>query len=444
MDSTYQKAHPPRSGHIGWIAVLLVLLLAALFVFGYQRRHRIETVAASAAQRQHDDVPVVNVIQVRRAPATSELLLPGNITPVTQAYIYARASGYVRRRLVDIGDHVKQGQLLAEIESPELDQQVQQARAALAQAGQQAQQSQHELENSRSQLGLARVTWDRYQVLAAHGAIARQEADQQQATFRSATAAVSAAESNLNAAGQNVRANQANLDRLIAMQGFENVRAPFNGIITARNFDVGALISGTSAGATSGAGGGEMFRIAQIGTLRILVSVPQENAPAVKVGQPATVLVAEFSKRRFQGKVARTANSLDMNTRTMLTEVQLSNPGGTLLPGMYAQVQLTSSRADPPLLAPGDSLITSGNGLSVAILADLKPGHAYPADAKSVHIQKIEVGRDYGQEIEVTSGLEGWEYVIVNPGDGVEEGAVVQPAAASRGPATGGHTGAKH
>jgi multidrug efflux pump subunit AcrA (membrane-fusion protein) len=156
------------------------------------------------------------------------------------------------------------------------------------------------------------------------------------------------------------------------------------------------------------------------------------------------VLVAEFSKRRFQGKVARTANSLDMNTRTMQTEVQLSNPDGALLPGMYAQVQLTSSRADPPLLAPGDSLITSANGLSVAILADLKPGHSYPAGAKSVHIQKIEVGRDYGQEIEVTSGLEGWEYVIVNPGDGVEEGAVVQPAAAPRGPATGGRTGARH
>ena len=187
-----------------------------------------------------------------------------------------------------------------------------------------------------------------------------------------------------------------------------------------------------------------MFRIAQIGTLRILVNVPQENAPEVRVGRPATVLVAEFSKRRFQGKITRTANSLDANTRTMLTEVQLSNPNGALLPGMYAQVQLTSSRADPPLLAPGDSLITSAGGLSVAILADVKPGHTYPAQAKSVHIQKIEVGRDYGQEIEVTSGLEGWEYVIVNPSDGVEEGAVVQPAAASRGPATGGRTGARH
>ncbi len=170
MDSTYQKVEThrprsgggPRSGRVGWIAVLVVLVLAALFVFGYQRRHRIETVAASAAQRQHDDLPVVNVEKVHRAAATSELLLPGNITPVTQAFIYARASGYVRRRLVDIGDHVKQGQLLAEIESPELDQQVQQARAALAQAGQQAQQSQHELENSRSQLELARGTWDRY------------------------------------------------------------------------------------------------------------------------------------------------------------------------------------------------------------------------------------------------------------------------------------------
>jgi multidrug efflux pump subunit AcrA (membrane-fusion protein) len=462
MESKYQRVErhshssgPPRGGRIGWIALLVVLGLGVLFVFGYQRRHRIETVAASAARHQQEDLPVVNVTKVRRAPAASELLLPGNITPVTQALIYARASGYVRRRLVDIGDHVKQGQLLAEIESPELDQQVQQARAALAQAEQQAQQSKHELENSRSQLELARVTWDRYKVLAAHGAISRQEADQQQATFRSATAGVSAAESNVSAAGQNVHANQANVERLMAMQGFENVRAPFTGIVTARNFDVGALISGNGGGPTApaasnggtqnnGAGGGEMFRIAQIGTLRIMVNVPQENAPAVRVGQPAAVLVSEFSKRRFQGKVTRTANSLDTSTRTMLTEVQLSNPDGVLLPGMYAQVQLTSSRANPPLLVSGDSLITGATGLSVAILADVLPGHSYPADAKRVHIQKIEVGRDYGQEIEVTSGLEGWEYVIVNPNDGVEDGAVVQPAAASQGPPPGVRPGAKH
>ena len=450
------KPPGPSRRRVALIATALVIFLAALFLFGYLRHRHIQKVAAAEAEKEVRTLPSVNVVPVRRSPSTSDLLLPGNITPITEAYLYARASGYVRKRYVDIGDHVRQGQLLAEIEAPELDDQVAQGRAALAQSEQQLQQTRAQLDTSRSQLELARVTWERYQVLVQHGAISRQDADNQLTAFKSASSAVSASEANVSAAQQNVSANRANLERLIALQGFEKVRAPFDGIITARNFDVGALISGsggtqtgsptpmggtqtsgaggnagTSGSASlvapansnggSGGGGGELFRVAQSGTLRILINVPQENAPTIQVGQPATVFVEQFSKQPFHGRVTRTSNAIDPNTRTLLTEVQVSNPQHLLLPGIYAQVKLTNDRPNPPLLVPGDSIMTTANGIEVAIIKD-----------NHVHIQKVEVGRDYGPEIEITQGLEGWEYVIVNPSDVVQEGAAVRPVTAPR------------
>lgn len=465
-EAQHAKPGPSRT-LVVLIAAGLLLLLAALFLFGYLRHHRTQQMAAAQAEREQRSLPTVNVAPVRRSAGSSDILLPGNITPLTEAFLYARASGYVRKRYVDIGDHVREGQLMAEIDSPDLDQQVAQGRAALAQSEQELQQTQAQLETSRSQLELARVTWERYQVLVQHGAIARQDADNQLTAFKSATSAVNASQANVSAAESNVRANRANVERLVALQGFEKVRAPFAGVVTARNFDVGALINGggsaSTGGATSqggtqsgggggnagtagssslvspsgGGAGGELFRVAQIGTLRILINAPQENAPTIHVGQPATVFIEEYSKQQFHGRVTRTANSIDPNTRTLLTEVQLANPQQILLPGTYAQVQLSSARTNPPLLIPGDSIITTANGIEVAILEDLKPddkdkqGRPYPANAKRLHIQKVEVGRDYGPELEVTRGLAGWEYVVVNPSDVVEEGAVVQPVAAA-------------
>ena len=465
-----RRGEAPR--RLLWIVVAAGILLLALLAFGLLRHYRQQKSVQASARQQEESLPIVNVIKVRRSPADTSQMLPGNMTPLTEAYIYARANGYVRKRLADIGDHVKKGQLLAQIEAPDLDQQVEQARAAVAQAEHQVQQADQQLANTRSQEELARVTWDRYRVLLQPGAVARQEADQQYTSYRSATAAVGAAEANLSAARQNVEANRANLNRVLALQGYEDVRAPFSGVITARNFDVGALVGGSGAplggsniplggtqvsgsagnagatgnpGAGASAGGalsatsasgsaGEMFRMAQIGTLRILVNVPQESASFIHVGEHATVFAQGYPNDRFEGRVTRTSSSIDLITRTLLTEVDVTNPNQMLLPGTYSEVQIENVRPHPPLLVPGDTIMAGPNGLQVAVLAPVRQSQdndqqrrQYPPDARQIHVVDVQVGRDYGTEIEIVTGLKGDEYVVVNPSDVVQEAAVVKP-----------------
>lgn len=425
--------HPrKRSVWLGLLVLAVVVVSAVLFYTGWVRHNRVTEQVDAAAEHEREAIPEVNVAKVVRASGDVSITFPGNITPLTEAYIYARASGYVKKRYVDIGDRVRQDQLLAEIDSPELDNQVMQARASLAQAEGQAAQSRAQLENQQAQLDLARVTWERYRNLQAKGAIARQDADQQETNFHTSEAAVRAAQSSVVAADDNVKAAQSNLDRLITMQDFEKVRAPFAGVITVRNFDIGALISaaGTSQATsftqmgTTGASG-ELFRLAQYDILRILVNVDQENAPWIKAGQTGEVSVQELPSRKFTGRVSRTASSVDMTSRTMLTEVQMANPQLVLLPGMYGQVRLTRHSPEPALLAPGDSIVTTNHGLQVAVLLD--PTEQHPPGAKRIHFTTVQVGRDNGEQIEVLSGLQGWEYVVINPGDAVQEGAVVKP-----------------
>lgn len=427
----------------------LLVVFAGLFIYGYRHYLERQRVVEADANVAEGRLPQVTIEKVRRSADVSPLQLPGNITPVTEVYVYARASGYVSRRLVDIGDRVREGQLLAEIEAPELDQQVQQARATLSQAEKQLDQARADLADARSKMELARVTWERYKTLVDHGAVSRQEGDQIQTAYRSTSATVSSAEARIGSAEQNVAASRANLERLVTLQKFEKVRAPFSGVITVRNFDVGALISGSggsmgqSSGASGGAGsgpstgaqGGELFRIAQIGTVRVLVNVPESDAPGIRVGQPATIRAQAFPGRSFEGAVTRTANAVDISSRTMLTEIQVRNPDLVLLPGMYVQVKMTGARSEPALLISGTSVMTGATGLQVAVLMDLAPGNAsgsYPVGARQVHLQGIQVGRDYGQEIEVLKGLQGWEYLVVNPGDQIGEGVVVRPFSVRR------------
>jgi multidrug efflux pump subunit AcrA (membrane-fusion protein) len=473
--------------------VLLVLLL--LLFIGYLPRHRRKKEIDAAAQREAEALPKVNVTQVKPAPNVTNIMLPGSVTPFEEAYLYARATGYVRHRYADIGDRVRQGQLLAEIDAPDLDAQVYQGRAALAQAEQQLAQAHAALENSQAQEDLARVTWQRYSVLVSHGAVSRQDADQQLASYKTAQANVRLQQAGIHSAEENVQAARGNVERLVALQDFEKLRAPFSGIITARNFDVGALIStsGGSLGASttpmggtqiSGAQGnagangtassagqgtanstspgignsGEMYRIAQISTVRVLVNVPQSGAPSIHVGQPATVFVEELAGRPFNGRVTRTATALDPTTRTLLSEIDVPNPQSFLLPGMYAQVRFAETRSTPPLLVPGDAVITSAEGMSVAVLRDPTPQQRQQLEqgererkerskskearkeqqkeeqemsqAKQIHLERVTVGRDYGPEIEITGGLQGGEFVVVNPGDEILEGALVSPEAA--------------
>ena len=325
-----------------------------------------------------------------KSTPTSELLLPGNTSPLNEAYVFARAAGYLKKRYVDIGDHVREGQIMAEIEEPDLDQQVLQARASLAQTRGALGQTQASLEQSQAQLRLQDVTLRRIKTLVTRGVLSQQQGDQAQADYDNAAALVKVAEANVFAAQENVKASEANLARLIELQGYEKIRAPFSGVVTARSVDAGALISANGAGqgtpnlGTTNAPPGsssELFRVAQVGTLRILVNVPQGYAPEIHVGTQADVTL-QGSNRKYTGKVTRTAQSLDQTTRTMLTEVQVVNRDGSLLPGMYTDIRFKTNRLDPPLLIPGDSLVVRPKGPMVAVLRD----------GNKVHFEPVNVG----------------------------------------------------
>ena len=438
------------------IAVLLLgVLVAAALLAGYLPRRNTTRQLESAAAKLRNTPPIVNAAKVTRAPNLTDVSFPGSITPITEAYMYARAAGYLKRRYVDIGDRVSAGQLLAEIDAPDLDQQVTQAQAALSQAEGQLGQAEATLQQLIATRDLAAVTWQRYQVLTKTGAVSRQAGDTQSTAAKTAEANVTAGEKNVVAAKDFVRASKATLDRLVTLQGYEKITSPFAGVVTARNVDVGALISAT--GSTQGPtrpnpaapsdvpSSGEIFRVAQIGRLRVLVSLPQSEAAGIHVGQAASVSVEELPNRLFPGQITRTSNALDAASRTLLTEVQVANPTGVLLPGMYTTVRFATNRAEPPFLVPDASLVVEANGTSLAVLQPLSQqdsekaasngvDKAVLARARIVHFQNVQPGRDYGTTLEILDGLHDGEYVVVNPGDAVKEGAIVQmanPAATS-------------
>jgi multidrug efflux pump subunit AcrA (membrane-fusion protein) len=423
------------SWKLALVGLVLLGLVVAAGLAGYLPRQKREIAARAAAGEIKSAVPVVTAARVKRAPEKVEVVLPGTTSALVEASIFARASGYVSKRYADMGDQVKEGQLLAEIETPELDQQAAQARAAVAQAKQQVAQVRAALLQSQAQRDLAKVTWERYRNLVDKGAVARQDADTQEAGFKSADALVAAQEANLAAGEENVRQAQANLDRLVTLLDFRSVKAPFAGVVTARNVDAGSLISPGGGGqgnspqpgaANGGASGNELFRVAQTGTLRIFTSVPQSSLPFITVGMAADVTFNEFPGRKSEGRVVRMSNSLELNSRTMLVEVHLQNRDGKLYPGMYADVRFSVNRPNPPLLVPGESIIAGNSGLQVAILRD-----------SIVHLQPVVTGRDYGTETEIVNGLEAGDLIVVGPGDDVREGVTVKAEVTSPGRGTG-------
>jgi multidrug efflux pump subunit AcrA (membrane-fusion protein) len=443
-NSTGQHPHHISRAKVTLVVFLLAVLVVAAWLAGYLPRRDRENAAAAAANEVRMSVPAVTTTMVRRAPADVDVVLPGSVSALAEASIYARAAGYVKKRYADIGDHVKAGQLLAEIEAPELDEQVAQARAALAQAKQLLSQSRAAVIQAEAQRDLANANAERYKGLVKNGAVSAQELDTQVAGAKSAEALVVAQEANVSASQENVTQAQANLDRIVAMQDFKSVRAPFAGVVTARNVEVGYLISSsggtqgaspaTQSGATgtTPASGNEIYRVAQLGTLRIFVGVPQSATSAAVAGTIAAVTFADLPGRQFEAKVTRTANALDPTARTLLTELQLPNTDGKLLPGMYATVRFRNHRDSPPLLVRGDALITSGAGIQVAVLTDAPEGNGL----KKIHMQSVQSGRDYGAEMEIVGGLHGGETVVANPGDDVREGAIVKAEAVP--PARGG------
>ena len=397
-----------------WAILLAVVVLTVVaFLSGYIPLQKRQALIAGEAREQAQAAPRVDVVQVTRSPGKSEIELPGSIQAITEAPILARADGYLLRRTVDIGDLVKSGQTLAEIEAPEVDEQIRQARASLQQSQSAVDQAVANYERSRADEDLARITAERWAALSGKGVVSRQENDRYQSEYKSLTAATKAFEKAVAMQRSNVAAAEANLARLDTVQGYRLVKAPFDGVITLRNVDVGALVN---------AGNTLLFRIAQIGRLRTYVNVPQANASGVRPGQPAVLSVSNLPGRQFTGAVARTANALDPASRTLLVEVHVPNPGGALLPGMYARVELTSAQPNAPLRIPSDALIVRGEGTEVAVVRD----------DHTVHIQKIEVGRDYGDRMEVISGLNEGQTIIANPGDVVREGLQVEPVPVAR------------
>jgi len=435
--SDNHELHPHHisRGKVALGALLLLAVVAAAWLGGYLPHRNEEAAANAAANDEKNAIPVVTTAIVRKAPADVDVLLPGSISSVSEASIFARAAGYVSKRYVDIGDHVKAGQLLAEIVAPDLDQQVAQARAQVAQAEQQLGQAKAALIQAEAQRDLAKATLVRYEGLIKTGAVAQQDYETQVSNAKTADALVVSQQANINGSQQNVNQAQANLDRVIALQDYKNVRAPFAGVVTARNVDVGYLISsaGGGLGATpatqpgasqNSANGNEMFRVAQVDNLRLFVSVPQSAAASIHIGMPATILIAEMPGAEFPAKVTRTSNVLDPNTRTLLVEVEMSSQGGKLLAGMYATVRFRSHRDNPPLLVRGDTLIANASGTSAAVLQDAGRGNGL----RKVHMQRVQIARDYGAETEIASGLKAGDVLVVNPGDEIREGVIVTPA----------------
>jgi len=418
---------PPRkSAKTGRVvkAVLFVAVLAVaagwVIVDGIGSRVR----ASAAVKRETLDlsIPTVAVIHARAGAPLDEVVLPGSIQAVMDAPIYARSSGYVRKWYFDIGAHVKAGQVLAEIDAPELDQQVLQSRGSVQQAQAAVEQSQAALEQGKANLGIAKLTASRWGELAAGGVVSRQDNDQYQAQYQAQLANVQALEKAVSAARSNVAALQANLGGLQDLQRYEMVKAPFDGVITARNTDVGALINAGNGGIAQ-----ELFHMAVNARLRVFVNVPQVYSQSAAPGVPAYLTLPEVPGRKFPSRVARTAEAMDPNTRTLLTEFDLDNPGDVLKPGAFVEVHLKLASRATALIVPVTALIFRSKGLQVSVVRE-------GPDGPTAEVVPITQGRDYGTEVEVTYGITPADSVIVNPPDSLTSGMRVRVASGQGAP----------
>src|SRR5882724_565952 len=425
-----------------WSFLIGLGLLAGLVVIGVVPRVRQSAELVAASTAPDAGLVSVGVVPPKRIDGPIDLVLPSNVQAIEETTIYSRTSGYVRERFVDIGDRVAAGKALAQIDTPELDQELSQARAALAQTRASLTQSQANLsqahaalELSKANEGFAGITADRFTRLERDELVAHQDADEKRtalAASRAATAVsqanvaamqanIGALEASVGAAQANVAANEANVQRLMALQSFQRVEAPFAGIITARGTDRGALI-------TAGSGNGAsppLFRIARVENLRIFVNVPQTFVRSIGVGQEVRVLVPEYPQRLFVGKIASTAGALDPASRTLLTEVRLRNDDHALMPGMYAQVKFSLVPADDVWVIPATALIARAAGPQVVTVR---------GDG-TVHYASVQLGRDLGQSLEILAGLAGTERLVVSPPDGLKEGGRVTVAGAREEPA---------
>jgi len=387
-----------------------VVLLAVLMAIGVIPRVLRSREARDAALASTVLLPEVIVVHPRLAAARTAVSLPGNLQPLYSASVFARTNGYIESRSVDIGSEVRAGQVLAVISAPEVDQQLNQARADALEAVAAVAQSKAALEQAQANLGIARITQKRYASLIDKRAVTQQALDEADEAFRARAADVSAAGANINAAEASLQSRKANVERLTQLQGFERVVAPFDGVITARNVEVGDLVS-----AGSDNGSKSLFGIAQSNVLRVQVEVPQSAALAIKVGQQATLTVQERPGRRYVATVTRSADSIDVAARTMLTEVQVDNREGSLVPGMYGEVNFDITANHPSLIIPSTALVIDKNGMHVVSVS---------ADSR-VHFVAVDIGQDQGSQVEISRGLRGGETLVSNPSDLLSDGEKV-------------------
>src|ERR1700733_1710818 len=384
--NTTPGAQQPATRRTGLWIVLALLIIAAIVVAGVLPR--LKARAALRTETRDLAIPTVNVMHPKLGAPQTEIILPGNIQAFTDSPIYARTNGYLKKWYVDIGGRVKQGQLLADIETPEVDQALDQARA--------------DLNTAQANFQLSEITARRYEDLLKTDSVSKQDVDNAHGDFEAKKATVDSA--------------GANLKRLEELQAFEKIYAPFDGVITARNTDVGHLINSGAGGPTA-----ELFHIASLRTLRVYINVPQQYSQAAKPGILAHLTLQEFPGRRFPGKLVRTADSIDLASRTLLVEVDVDNTNGELLPGAYAEVHLSVPSGVPALIVPVSALIFRSEGLQVGTVQD---GHR-------ASLAKITLGHDMGSEVEVVSGLSATDLVIANPPDSLIEGETVRLASST-------------
>lgn len=393
-----------------FFAILLILVIAAV-VAGVLPRLRRERGLQAVADVAREQLPVVNVAVARKAAASTPLELPGDLQAMIESPIFARADGYLTKRYVDIGDRVKKGQPLADIETPELDEQIQQARATWSNAQSSLKEAEADLTLAEANLKLSQKTKERWRQLEGKGVLSHQEADEKGADAEVRSAQVEVARAKIRSAADVVSANEASLRRFQQMKSFARVTAPFDGMITARNVDVGTLINSGNGGSSR-----EMFRIADVRTMRIFVNLPQAYVGAIRIGQKAALRVQELPGQVFSANIDRFTNEVDSQSRSMLAVLTVPNPRGILMPGMYAQITFAANRPAAGVLIPGDAMVLGTQGARVAVAGP---------DSR-IHFRAVKVGNDYGSEVEILDGVKPGDLVVMNPGDTVRENAQVE------------------
>ena len=391
--STVPKASPAekkqkRGGYLFPLLIGLLVFAAAFYYFGVAPR-----IAAGAALDQEQKLSnqrIVIYAVARLAAPKVELPLPGTVEAFQQASIYARTNGYVKTWNVDIGDLVHEGETLAEIDTPEVDQQLSQARATAVQA--------------QAAVDIAQVAANRWDAMVKARAVSQEEADEKDATLAEARATLNA--------------DQALVGQLTAQENFKHIIAPFTGKVTFRNIEVGNLVTAPTGSNANTTGTTEIFRIAQTDPLRVYVDVPEANTRAIQPGVEADLHVADYPDRVFHGEVVRSAGALDTVSRTLRTEIRVANPDGALLPGSYAQVSLNLVDGAPAILIPANTLIVNAAGTQVALIQNID-------GRDTIHFLPVKVGRDFGTEVEILQDVNAGDRLVTNPAADLTEGAVV-------------------